>query len=37
MDAVRATIERGMLMVTIPFYSVDTHSVKVENMEDIDS
>lgn len=34
LDTIRATIERGMLIVTIPYLIVDARSVKVEHIED---
>ncbi len=36
LDAIRATIERGMLIVTIPYLIVDARTVKVEHIEDLD-
>ncbi len=36
LDAIRATIERGMLIVTVPYLIVDSRTVKVEHIEDID-
>lgn len=37
LDTIRATIERGMLIVTIPYLIVDSRSVKVQHIEDFDS
>ncbi len=37
LDMIRATIERGMLIVTIPYLIVDSRSVKVQHIEDFDS
>jgi len=37
LDTIRATIERGMLIVTIPYLIVDSRSVKVQHIEDLDS
>lgn len=37
LDTIRATIERGMLIITIPYLIIDTRSVKVEHIEDFDS
>ena len=34
LDTIRATIERGMLIVTIPYLIVDARTVKVEHIED---
>ena len=34
LDAIRATIERGMLLITIPYLITDARSVKVEHVED---
>jgi HSP20 family protein len=36
LDTIRATIERGMLIITIPYLIIDARSVKVEHIEDID-
>lgn len=36
LDAIRATIERGMLIITIPYLIIDARSVKVEHIEDIE-
>lgn len=33
LDMIRATIERGMLIVTIPYLIISTRSVKVEHLE----
>jgi HSP20 family protein len=37
LDTIRATIERGMLLVTIPYLIVDSRTVKVQHIEDFDS
>lgn len=37
LDTIRATIERGMLIITIPYLIVDSRSVKVQHIEDFDS
>lgn len=37
LDMIRATIERGMLIVTIPYLIIDSRSVKVQHIEDLDS
>lgn len=37
LDMIRATIERGMLIVTIPYLILDSRSVKVQHIEDFDS
>jgi HSP20 family molecular chaperone IbpA len=37
LDTIRATIERGMLIITIPYLIVDSRSVKVQHIEDLDS
>lgn len=37
LDTIRATIERGMLIVTIPYLIVDARTVKVQHIEDFDS
>ncbi len=37
LDTIRATIERGMLIVTIPYLILDARNVKVEHIEDFDS
>lgn len=34
LDTIRATIERGMLIVTIPYLILDARAVKVEHIED---
>lgn len=34
LDAIRATIERGMLIITIPYLITDARNVKVEHVED---
>ena len=34
LDTIRATIERGMLIVTIPYLIIDARTVKVEHIED---
>ena len=34
LDTIRATIERGMLIVTIPYLILDARTVKVEHIED---
>jgi HSP20 family protein len=36
LDTIRATIERGMLIITIPYLIMDARSVKVEHIEDIE-
>lgn len=36
LDTIRATIERGMLIITIPYLILDARSVKVEHIEDIE-
>ncbi len=36
LDTIRATIERGMLIVTIPYLIIDARTVKVEHIEDVD-
>jgi HSP20 family protein len=36
LDTIRATIERGMLIITIPYLIIDARNVKVEHIEDID-
>jgi len=36
LDTIRATIERGMLIITIPYLIVDARSVKVEHIEDLE-
>jgi HSP20 family protein len=36
LDTIRATIERGMLIITIPYLIVDARTVKVEHIEDIE-
>ncbi len=36
LDIIRASIERGMLIITIPFLIVDARTVKVEHIEDMD-
>lgn len=36
LDTIRATIERGMLIITIPYLILDARNVKVEHIEDID-
>ena len=37
LDTIRATIERGMLILTIPYLIIDSSSVKVQHIEDFDS
>jgi len=37
LDSIRATIERGMLIITIPYLIIDSRSVKVQHIEDFDS
>lgn len=36
LDTIRATIERGMLIITIPYLIIDARTVKVEHIEDIE-
>lgn len=36
LDTIRATIERGMLIITIPYLIIDAMTVKVEHIEDIE-
>lgn len=36
LDTIRATIERGMLIITIPYLIMDARTVKVEHIEDLE-
>jgi HSP20 family molecular chaperone IbpA len=36
LDTISATIESGMLIITIPYLIIDARTVKVEHIEDIE-